>query len=343
MILVRPGDLLISGINAAKGAIAIFDSGEKEPIAATIHYSAYAINRSGVNPRYLHLLLRSPVFREILDHNLPDGIKTELKAKRLLAIRIPLPSLEEQQRIVARIEELTGRLRQAASLHYEAMQETAEFFQAELDNAFAKASAVPRIPLQAVLVGRPRNGWSPPAKYHAEEGTAVLMLSAVTGFRYDGSKIKWTSAPTRADAHYWLKPGELLITRSNTPELVGHAAIYDGTPTPCICPDLIMKMSVDPAKADVRFIHYWLQTSDVRRFVMGRARGTSRSMKKIAQRDVQEIPVPQLPLREQARIVARLNAIRTEWERLRSAQAAIQSELESFLPALLAKAFRGEL
>ena len=38
MILARPGDLVVSGINAAKGAIAIYDANETAPIAATIHY-----------------------------------------------------------------------------------------------------------------------------------------------------------------------------------------------------------------------------------------------------------------------------------------------------------------
>jgi type I restriction enzyme S subunit len=40
MILARPGDILISGINAAKGAIAIYGPQNAEPIAATVHYGA---------------------------------------------------------------------------------------------------------------------------------------------------------------------------------------------------------------------------------------------------------------------------------------------------------------
>lgn len=244
---------------------------------------------------------------------------------------------------MARIDQLTSHLRQAAELHRQATQEASQLFQAHLERVLADARSAERLPLQAFLLGKPRNGWSPPAESDPDVGVPVLTLSAVTGFRYDGTKIKWTSAKTRPDAHYWLKPGELLITRSNTPELVGHAAIYDGTPAPCICPDLIMKMSVDSAKADVRFLHYWLQTTEVRRFVTARARGTSASMKKISQGDVQDIPVPKIGRPEQTRLVAKLEAIRKEWERLTSAQATIQTELDSFLPALLAKAFRGEL
>src|SRR6058998_3791906 len=53
MILVRPGDLVLSGINAAKGAIAIYGANETQPAAATIHYGAYQPNKENVDVRFL--------------------------------------------------------------------------------------------------------------------------------------------------------------------------------------------------------------------------------------------------------------------------------------------------
>jgi type I restriction enzyme, S subunit len=41
MILIRPGDLVVSGINAAKGAVAIYEEDNSCSVAATIHYGAY--------------------------------------------------------------------------------------------------------------------------------------------------------------------------------------------------------------------------------------------------------------------------------------------------------------
>lgn len=91
MILIRPGDLVVSGINAAKGGIAFFDGSDGESIAATIHYGAYIPNKNRVDVSYLWWLLRSHTFRDLLLKYVPGGIKTELKAKRLLPIPIPLP------------------------------------------------------------------------------------------------------------------------------------------------------------------------------------------------------------------------------------------------------------
>ena len=47
MILIRPGDLVLSGINAMKGAIAIYAPEMPTPAAATIHYAAYQMHKSG--------------------------------------------------------------------------------------------------------------------------------------------------------------------------------------------------------------------------------------------------------------------------------------------------------
>lgn len=272
-----------------------------------------------------------------------DGAKMpRLRTVDLEAFELSVPPLDEQARISEAIKMLTSKVNQARRLHSECMIEAATILRATIEDRFSEFKGEYR-PLQSFLLDKPRNGWSPPSDGHAAEGTPVLTLSAVTGFRYDCSKIKWTSAATQAGVNYWLKPRELLITRSNVPELVGHAAIYDGTPEHCICPDLIMKMTVDPEKADVRFVHYWLQSKVARDYLVARARGTSGTMKKINQGHVQRIPVPQVPLRKQQQIVEHLESLRERVDRLEERFATMDSELKSFTPALLAKAFRGEL
>ena len=117
MILIRPGDIVVSGINASKGAIAVYGEENFIPIAATIHYAAYMPNKKRINVSFLWYLLRSRNFRELLLQHVPGGIKTELKAKRLLPVPIPLPPLPEQQRIVARIEALAAKIKEARELN----------------------------------------------------------------------------------------------------------------------------------------------------------------------------------------------------------------------------------
>ena len=127
MILIRPGDIVVSGINAAKGAIALYEKEKTRPIAATIHYGAYIPDTSRVDVFYLWWLLRSGTFRDLLQEYVPGGIKTELKAKRFLPIPVPLPPLSEQRRIVARIDELAAKIEEAKGLRREAVEAVEAF------------------------------------------------------------------------------------------------------------------------------------------------------------------------------------------------------------------------
>lgn len=102
MILVKSGDLVISGINVEKGALAIY-TGE-EDVLASIHYSAYEFDAEKIDIDYLKWFLKSNIFRKLLLKQTGSGIKKEIKAKHLLPIEIQLSSLKQQHEIVQQIQ-----------------------------------------------------------------------------------------------------------------------------------------------------------------------------------------------------------------------------------------------
>jgi type I restriction enzyme S subunit len=101
MIRVKSGDLVISGINAAKGAIAVH--AEEDDVLATIHYSAYEFNSDKISVDFLKWFFKSPEFTDLLREQIPGGIKTELKPKHILPLEIKLPKLSEQISIAERL------------------------------------------------------------------------------------------------------------------------------------------------------------------------------------------------------------------------------------------------
>ena len=101
MIIVHPGDLVISGINVAKGAVAVYQG--DEPVCATIHYSSYTFDSSKVDLDYFKYFVKSPAFIAALQKQVKGGIKTEIKPKHLLPLEISIPDLLTQQRIVKKI------------------------------------------------------------------------------------------------------------------------------------------------------------------------------------------------------------------------------------------------
>ena len=101
MILVQPGDLVISGINVAKGAITVYQG--DEPVCATIHYSSYTFDCSKVDLDYFKFFVKSDAFVAAIQKQVKGGIKTEIKPKHLLPLEISIPDLQTQKKIVKEI------------------------------------------------------------------------------------------------------------------------------------------------------------------------------------------------------------------------------------------------
>lgn len=95
MILIKSGDLVISGINVEKGAIAVYEG--VEDITATIHYSNYEYDRSKIDIDFLKIFLKSPEFLYAIKEQVPGGIKTEIKSKHLLPLEVFIPDINEQR------------------------------------------------------------------------------------------------------------------------------------------------------------------------------------------------------------------------------------------------------
>ena len=104
MILVKEGDLVISGINVEKGALAIY-KGETDALA-TIHYSSYTYDENKIDIEYLKWYLQSNIFRNILKEQVKSGIKTEIKPKTFLNLEIMLPDLTTQKQIALKLNKL---------------------------------------------------------------------------------------------------------------------------------------------------------------------------------------------------------------------------------------------
>ena len=111
MILARKGDLVISGINASKGALAIYHG--EEDVLATIHYSSYQFDEKKINIDYLQNFVKSPVFQHTLRQQVKGGMKTELKPKHILNLEIPHSNLTEQEAIVLKIRSFMATHSQA--------------------------------------------------------------------------------------------------------------------------------------------------------------------------------------------------------------------------------------
>jgi len=341
--LIHSGDIVYNKLFAWKGSFAVAGT-EVHGHLVSDKFPTYTLDETKVDPLYLAYFFRTTDL-SIQAVRLSKGAaaisKLTLNPPQFWDLTIPLPEIPEQQQLVRILREAEQRIMEARRLRSDADAEADALVTSAIGDRMAVYEATGC--LADVLSGKPRNGWSATCD-NAEDGTPVLSLGAVTGFTYRPEEFKRTSEVTVPGAHYWLREGDLLITRSNTERLLGHAAIYDGDPSPCIYPDLMMRIPVDSKRADTRFVYYWLRTAGVRATIESAGRGTSSTMKKITQDDVLALPFPaSVSLAEQQRAVRRLDTIVESVAELRRVQTQTREHLDALFPALLDRACHGEL
>ncbi|MDR4466189.1 MAG: restriction endonuclease subunit S [Nitrospira sp.] len=298
-----------------------------------------------VVPRFFLYQYLSPPFSDYLDSKTVRGATVDrISIKEFPSFQILVPPIPEQHRIVGILDEAFDGLATATSNAEQNLRNARALFESHVQSVFTKrGKGWVEKRLEEVLAVQPQNGWSPPAANHANSGTPVLTLSAVTGFVFRPDKIKFTSAVTDSRARYWVQNGDLLITRSNTPELVGHVAIASGIEEPTIYPDLIMQMNPDPTNALTEFLYYQMRSPALREEISSRAQGANPTMKKISNGAVRTLPicVPAIP--EQRRVVAQLDTLASETQYLESIYRQKLAALEALKKSLLYQAFSGEL
>jgi type I restriction enzyme, S subunit len=197
------------------------------------------------------------------------------------------------------------------------------------------------VTLESLLDGKPRNGYSPRAVEH-ETPVKSLMLTATTTGRFRPEHFKYIDEDIPSSSHLWLQPGDILIQRANTIEYVGISAIYDGPPNGFIYPDLMMKCRANACILPA-FLHCVLLSEPVRRYFRENATGTAGNMPKINQQTVLGAPALVPPLSEQSEIARRVEALFAYADRLEVRYTAARARIDRLMPALLVKAFRGEL
>ena len=138
-------------------------------------------------------------------------------------------------------------------------------------------------------------------------GHPVTRIETISAGVVDELRVGYTSDRLDDRDPNWLDPGELLFSHINSPERVGHLALYEGRPERLVHGINLLRMRPDESRLHSRFAVYLLRSdafrSKLRPFVNQAVNQASVSVT-----NLKSIVVPVPPLTEQRRIAAVLDA-----------------------------------
>ena len=258
-----------------------------------------------IDPKYLEFFLLSQDAKAAIDR-MKTGINDSglnLTHDRFSKLRIPLAPLNEQKRIVGKIEELFTELDNALKCLSVAQESQKALYHSVLDHAFARCKEQKN--LASLISQKLSNGYSgKPVAY--ETRYKVLSLSATTSGVFLDSHFKFLDEKQLDERDIWCSPGDILIQRGNTAEYVGVPAIYTGKPHAFIFPDLMIRVRADESIVSMKYLYYALSSPRVRNILRRKAKGSAGTMPKISQAILNSLPIPYCPRSEQDAVVARI-------------------------------------
>jgi type I restriction enzyme S subunit len=144
----------------------------------------------------------------------------------------------------------------------------------------------------------------------------VLKVSAIWPEGFRPQENKWVTKAMHQIPAFQVRDGDLLISRSNTYELVGLVSFVSDAPPRLMLCDKTLRLRLKRNRGLNLFFLFLLQTSIARRQVEVNATGTSGSMKNISQDVIRALQLPYPEIQEQERILAAIAPISSEVEAL---------------------------
>jgi len=340
------GDVLFNNTNSTElvGKTALF-GGHCEPVVYSNHFTRIRVVEEQLDAAFLSYWLNAQWQRGTFARICNRWIgQSAVKTDKLLALAIPLPPLPEQRRISGLVHEQMAaveRARCAARVQLEAANSIgAAYFRQLL--SMAEARRWPRRHLGDVLVdieaGKCVSCEERPA---TPDEWGVLKVSAVTWgiFRPGENKVLPADFAVLEDRE--VRPGDFLISRSNTTELVGAVVHVRQTRPRLMLSDKTLRLVPRRDEILPEFMELVLRSQQCRRFIEGNATGTSSSMKNITQDTIRAIPLPVPSIDDQDRVMKTLAVQLNSSAPISSAVAEQLNTIERLPAAVLRRAFNG--
>ena len=294
--------------------------------------------RAEINRNFLYYFTKSDEFIEQAVGNTRTAAQPKLALERLKTIRLCVPSLTEQQRIVAILDKAFEAIGTAKTNATRNLQNARAIFESQLQSVFAERGKGWVKHQLASLCNEITVGHvgSMKMEYKAS-GVPFLRSQNIRPFEVSMDNAMFIDERFhRSLKKSQLRPGDLAIVRTGYP---GTAAVIPAELPDSNCSDLVI---VRPSKeVDPHFLAAFFNSAFGKQLVLGNIVGAAQKHFNITAAKAVMLHVP--PMSDQRAIIKMVDTLRGETQRLASVYERKLAALDALKKSLLYRAFAGEL
>lgn len=291
-----PGDVLIS-ITADVGIVGYVSESVPTPAFVNQHIALVRFSPENLDTKYLSYFLAGSASQSALRALADSGAKAGMNLNTVLSVKAALPPTSEEQKAIA--DALTD----------------ADALIESLEQLLAKKRQIKQGAMQELLTGQRRlpgfiDDWVPgvlgdalgelvagvsvnsEANGTTEGAPSVLKTSAICDGQFDPTECKAIAKADVGRAQTTPRKDSLLVSRMNTPDLVGEVGYVDADYPLLFLPDRVwMAQAKHGSHVNMRWLVSLLSSAPYKQRIRDTATGTSGSMKNISKAALRSLPV----------------------------------------------------
>ena len=360
--VVRDGDVIISTVRTYLQAITPIESPSDNLIVST-GFAVIRPRQEILDTGYCKYVLRESEFLyKVFTHSVGVSYPA-ISSLDLGNILVPIHPLPEQRAIADYLDRETSKIDALVAEKERLLSLLAEKRRTFItqyvmhglnpnapmrDSGVAWLGEIPKHwaiePLKHHLTGI-EQGWSPQSDNFPanEDEWGVLKVSAVNGWEFNPGENKRLPFELEPLEEYEIKPGDVLISRANTTELLGSASLVREVRPKLLLCDKLYRLRVQSDRLRSDYLVSYLRSVPGRFEFERDATGASSSMKNISQESITNLRIPIPPWDEQEAIIIHIRIERSQLDSLYTAAEQIIGLLQERRAALISAAVTGQI
>ena len=255
---------------------------------------------------------------------------------------IPVPSVDEQRRIVSRIEELFSELDNSVSTLQKTKEQLAVYRQASITSAYPVMTKENTKKLSEIsdITGGITKGRD--LKQAETIFLPYLRVANVQNGFLDLTEIKEIELKADEKEKYLLKKGDVLYTEGGDRDKLGRGTVWNEEIPDCVHQNHVFRARVDKSIAIPEYVAYWSMGSYARTYFFRKGKQTVNlaSINKTVLSNL-ELPIPDLATQE--KILAEIESRLSVCDSIEHTVDAALQQAEAMRQSILKQAFEGRL
>ncbi len=322
----RSGQFLVSRIDARHGAFGIVPE-DLDGALVSNDFPCFNIDPNLMIPHYFEWYSRTQTFIDLCRRSSEGSTnRVRLKEDEFLQMKIEVPPLDEQRRIVARLDRVAAMVE---ARRKEVAAADAEM-QALLSKAFARAiDGAPRRPMAEVapLVRRPVE--IEPEREYTEIGVRSFYNGIFHRRTLPGSEFSWQDL-------FWIRQGDVVF--SNLMAWEQAIAVAGPNDDGTVGNHRMLTCEVNRDLATPEFLMAYFRTAEGFSSVVGHSPGSIARNKTLSSKKLPtiEVPVPSLATQQW------FDRLQSRARQIRTIRAQTAKDIDALIPAMLHEVFNGK-